>query len=88
MAQRMGKSLIEKGIGVDFVIGVDQYQDIPAIISSEFEDPFKVDMDSTQIYHQFLPKHQSKTCGFITIMRGCNNFCSYCIVPYVRGRER
>ena len=88
MAQRMGKSLIEKGIGVDYVIGVDQYQDIPAIINSKLDDPFKVEMDSTQIYHQFLPKHQSKTCGFVTIMRGCNNFCSYCIVPYVRGRER
>ena len=88
MAQRMGKSLIEKGIGVDFVIGVDQYQDIPAIISSELGHPVNTEMDSAQIYHQFLPKHQSKTCGFITIMRGCNNFCSYCIVPYVRGRER
>ena len=88
MAQRMGKSLIEKGIGVDYVIGVDQYQNIPSIIGEDLIEPFNTDMDSSQIYHQFLPKHQSQTCGFVTIMRGCDNFCSYCIVPYVRGRER
>lgn len=88
MAQRMGKSLIDKGIGVDYVIGVDQYQELPSIVSGEDPHVFNTEIDPTQIYHQFLPQHGNQTCGFVTIMRGCNNFCSYCIVPYVRGRER
>lgn len=88
MAQRMGKRLLDSKIGVDFVIGVDQYDRIPALLSAKDLQPYLLDFDSTQIYQDLMPVHQSKTCGFVTIMRGCNNYCSYCIVPHVRGRER
>ena len=88
MAQRMGKRLLDSKIGVDFVIGVDQYDRIPALLSAKDLQPHLLDFDSTQIYQDLMPVHQSKTCGFVTIMRGCNNYCSYCIVPHVRGRER
>lgn len=86
MAQRVGKGLLEKGSGVDFVVGVDQYQALPTILAEE--QGFHTDFDFGQIYPGCQPKHQSKTSAFVTIMRGCDNFCSYCIVPYVRGRER
>jgi len=86
MAQRMGKSLMERG--VDFVVGVDQYHRLPDILEQLDKNPYLLDFDSSQVYHDYLPVHQDKSCAFVTIMRGCNNFCSYCIVPHVRGRER
>jgi len=88
MAQRMGETLIEKGIGVDLVIGVDQYNSIPDLIENRSTSKAATAVDSDQIYHQLVPTHKSSKCGFVTIMRGCDNFCTYCIVPYVRGRER
>lgn len=75
--------------GIDFVVGVDQYQHLPSILDdslSSEEDTLY--MDPSQIYPGIMPYRQDKNCGFVTVMRGCNNFCSYCIVPYVRGRER
>ncbi len=86
MAQRMGKSLFEKGI--DLVIGVDQYHRLPELLSKDGEHPYLADFDQNQVYLDYLPVHKNNTCAFVTIMRGCNNFCSYCIVPFVRGRER
>lgn len=88
MAQRMGEELIKKGIGVDYVFGVDQYQRIPEILGTETSSQYVTDFDPHQVYPDLMPTHNSTTCGFVTIMRGCNNFCTYCIVPYVRGRER
>jgi tRNA A37 methylthiotransferase MiaB len=87
MAQRMGKSHIEKGIGVDLVVGVDQYLRLPEMIA-EIDAHALVEQDSSQVYHDLVPKHHDSHCAFVTIMRGCDNFCSYCIVPHVRGRER
>ncbi len=86
MAQRMGKRLLENDIGVDFVVGVDQYQDLPALL--EQDRGADTEFDFQQIYPGLRPLHADKTCAFVTIMRGCDNFCSYCIVPHVRGRER
>ncbi|PKN72155.1 MAG: tRNA (N6-isopentenyl adenosine(37)-C2)-methylthiotransferase MiaB [Candidatus Cloacimonetes bacterium HGW-Cloacimonetes-3] len=88
MAQRIGEKLLESNIGIDIVAGVDQYNMLPAMITSDGDFPVLLDFDSKQVYHDLMPVHQSNTCGFVTIMRGCNNFCSYCIVPHVRGRER
>ncbi len=86
MAQRMGKRLLEKNYGVDFVVGVDQYDQFPEILKTQ--SSLNIEFSADQIYPGLNPKHQSKTSAFVTIMRGCNNFCTYCIVPYVRGRER
>ena len=86
MAQRMGKRLRETESGVDYVVGVDQYHLLPSML--EEETPLNVSFDFTQIYPGIPPAHSNKTNAFITIMRGCNNYCTYCIVPYVRGRER
>jgi len=86
MAQRIGKRLVSEDLGIDYAIGVDQYRQLPRILVKD--GGFALDFDSTEIYENLLPLHHGKHCGFVTIMRGCNNFCSYCIVPYVRGRER
>lgn len=89
MAQRMGKRLLQTEPGIDFVVGVDQYN----LLSDILLDPDKVgdeaiEMDSSQVYRSILPDRGNKHCAYVTVMRGCDNFCSYCIVPYVRGRER
>lgn len=89
MAQRMGKRLMDIESGVDFVVGVDQYHELGRILEETKPiDSEYTEMDSGQIYKGIRPQREDKHCGFVTIMRGCDNFCSYCIVPYVRGRER
>ena len=90
MAQRLGKELFNLSRGIDFVVGVDQYDHLPEIIHNTFKTGFisEVTVDNGQVYAEIMPQHQDKLKAFITIMRGCNNFCSYCIVPYTRGRER
>lgn len=86
MAQRMGKRLWEIESGIDYIVGVDQYNDLPHILAEDFG--CSTEFDSRQLYVNIDPQHSNNTCAFVTVMRGCDNFCSYCIVPYVRGRER
>ncbi len=88
MAQRMGQELKQDHQVVDFIVGVDQYLNLPEILQGKIAATCLTDFEPTEIYSGILPSYQSKHCAYITIMRGCNNFCSYCIVPYVRGRER
>ena len=91
MAQRLDKKLNEMNSNIDFVVGVDQYKKLPKIITDLFnEEDFKCNttVDDSEIYKDIYPIHTGKFNAFVTIMRGCNNFCSYCIVPYTRGRER
>jgi len=90
MAERMGKELIER-YGVDFVAGPDSYMDIPNLLAQceAGEKAMNVELSTTETYREILPARIGKTIsGFVSIMRGCNNFCSYCVVPYTRGRER
>lgn len=86
MAQRIGERLIGKDLGIDYAVGVDQYRALPRLLDQD--DGYLLDFDSSENYERLLPVHQGEHCAFVTIMRGCNNYCSYCIVPYVRGRER
>ncbi|MCD4796040.1 MAG: tRNA (N6-isopentenyl adenosine(37)-C2)-methylthiotransferase MiaB, partial [Candidatus Cloacimonetes bacterium] len=91
MAQRLGNKLQKQNEKIDFVVGTDQYNKLPEIIMNLFENPgFMTDtiINNEEIYKDIYPIHTGKLNAFVTIMRGCNNFCSYCIVPYVRGRER
>ena len=90
MAERMGGELIDK-YGVDFVAGPDSYMDIPNLLAQceMGQKAMNVELSKTETYHEVLPARIGKTIsGFVSIMRGCNNFCSYCVVPYTRGRER
>ena len=91
MAQRLDKKLNEMNSNIDFVVGVEQYKKLTEIITDLFdENDFKCNtiVDYNEIYKDIYPIHTGKFNAFVTIMRGCNNFCSYCIVPYTRGRER
>lgn len=91
MAERTQHELTEK-YGVDIVAGPDNYLDLPALFAqAEAGHPaMSVQLSTTETYRDILPKRVGRTTvsGFVSIMRGCNNFCSYCIVPYTRGRER
>jgi len=91
MAQRLGERLNKINRSIDFVVGVDQYNNLPEIINNLFEKPEFISdtqVNNAEIYKDIYPVHSGSLNAFITIMRGCNNFCSYCIVPYTRGRER
>lgn len=91
MAERVRDNLIND-YGVDIVAGPDSYLDLPALFASAEagEKAINVTLSTTETYRDIIPKRigNTKVSGFISIMRGCNNFCSYCIVPYTRGRER
>ena len=90
MAERMGEELI-RDYKVDFVAGPDAYMDIPNLLAQcELgQKAINIELSKTETYREVLPARIGKTInGFVSIMRGCNNFCSYCVVPYTRGRER
>lgn len=91
MAERIKEELIND-FDVDLVVGPDAYLDLPCLISSveSGEKAINVNLSDTETYREVIPYRigGNKIGGFISIMRGCNNFCSYCIVPYTRGRER
>lgn len=91
MAERVKENLIEN-YGVDLVAGPDAYLSLPDLIAQveAGEKAMNVELSTTETYRDVIP---SRICGnhisgFVSIMRGCNNFCHYCIVPYTRGRER
>ena len=91
MAERLKKTLIED-YGVDVVAGPDSYLQLPELFASAEagEKAMDIELSLTETYRDVLPRRigSAGVSGFISIMRGCNNFCSYCIVPYTRGRER
>lgn len=91
MAERLKHQLIEEH-GVNLVAGPDAYLDLPNLISAaeNGEEAINIDLSTTETYRDIIPSRITTNgiSGFISIMRGCNNFCSYCIVPYTRGRER
>ncbi len=91
MAERVRDRLLDE-YGVDVVAGPDAYLDLPALFAAAEagEKAINVDLSTTETYREVIPARigGNTVSGFISIMRGCNNFCSYCIVPYTRGRER
>ncbi|MDE7421871.1 MAG: tRNA (N6-isopentenyl adenosine(37)-C2)-methylthiotransferase MiaB [Muribaculaceae bacterium] len=91
MAERLKKTLIED-YDVDVVAGPDSYLQLPELFAAAEagEKAMDIDLSLTETYRDVLPRRigSAGVSGFISIMRGCNNFCSYCIVPYTRGRER
>lgn len=91
MAERMKDELLATGV-VDLVVGPDAYLDLPNLIGAveRGEKAINVELSTTETYKDVIPQRLcgAAISGFVSIMRGCNNFCSYCIVPYTRGRER
>ena len=91
MAERMKDVLIAEH-DVDVVAGPDSYLQLPQLIAAAEAGEKAIDtqLSTTETYRDVIPTRLggNRVSGFISIMRGCNNFCTYCIVPYTRGRER
>ena len=91
MAERLGEELIDKK-SVDLVAGPDAYRDLPFLFDKARlgEKAVNVELTIDETYDSIIPKRigEEKISGFVSITRGCNNFCTYCIDPYTRGRER
>jgi len=90
MAERVRDELINKH-GVDIVVGPDAYLDLPNLINTveHGERAINVELSKTETYKDVIPSRIGVSIsGFISIMRGCDKFCTYCVVPYTRGRER
>ena len=91
MAERLKESLLENGV-VDIVAGPDSYKSLPSLLEavSSGEKQANTLLLQEETYADISPVRMDKNgiSAFIAIMRGCNNYCSYCVVPYVRGRER
>ena len=91
MAERVQDDLIEHH-HADLVAGPDAYLSLPELFAAAEvgERAINVQLSTTETYRDVLPQriHANHISGFVSIMRGCNNFCHYCIVPYTRGRER
>lgn len=91
MAERVKEDLIANH-HVDLVAGPDSYMDLPNLIAAaeNGEKVINVELSTQETYKDVMPLKLPGVhiSGFVSIMRGCNNFCSYCIVPYTRGRER
>ena len=91
MAERVKEELMEHH-GADLVCGPDAYMSLPDLIAQVElgHKAINVELSMTETYRDVVPQrlHANLIGGFVSIMRGCNNFCHYCIVPYTRGRER
>ena len=90
MAQRLGDEIREKCPYVSLVAGPDAYRRLPSLILEAGDGRYiaSLELDAAEHYEGIHPHRNNGLKGWISIMRGCNNFCAYCIVPYVRGRER
>ena len=91
MAERVKEDLLENH-HADLVAGPDAYLSLPDLIAQAEtgHKAINIELSTSETYKDIVPQriHGAKIGGFVSIMRGCNNFCHYCIVPYTRGRER
>jgi len=91
MAERIGDDLLAHS-AVDLVAGPDAYRDLPFLIdkAQKGKGAINVELSENETYDKITPVRigEKTLSGFVSITRGCNNFCTYCIVPYTRGRER
>lgn len=92
MAERMKEELFETEPILNFIAGPDSYRNLPELIaqSAAGETQFNVILSEEETYDNIMPVRYdlNGVSAFVSIMRGCNNFCTYCVVPYTRGRER
>ena len=92
MAERLRDQLFDNDLLADVVAGPDAYRELPHLVSIAINSKkaINVHLSDTETYADITPYRvgNNRISAFVSIMRGCNNFCSYCIVPYTRGRER
>jgi tRNA-2-methylthio-N6-dimethylallyladenosine synthase len=89
MAQHLKGKLMDRAPYVDLVIGPDGYRDLPSLVAQAREEPtLAVKLSRVETYGDLAPARADGVRAWVSIMRGCDKFCTFCIVPYVRGRER
>jgi len=90
MAERVRKDLVESADFVDLVVGPDEYRRLPSLIESAVagEKGIAVKLSRVENYDDIAPLRTDGLCAWISIMRGCDKFCTFCVVPFTRGRER
>lgn len=90
IAERLGNKLVDNYEFIDLVVGPDEYRNLPFHLESKKNGDriIAIELSKTETYSDIIPLRKNKISSWIPIMRGCNNYCSYCVVPYTRGRER
>ena len=96
MAQNLKSELAKKEPMIDVLAGPDAYRQLPSLLTTALDaqeqglaqKAFALDLSEYETYEGVLPDRDSGINAWITVMRGCDNFCSFCVVPYTRGRER
>ena len=91
MAQNLKKELFDNQSMIDVLVGPDAYRRLPDLLLEAIETRtrgFAVDLSEYETYEQILPDRRIGVNAWIAVMRGCDNFCTFCVVPYTRGRER
>ena len=92
MAENLQTKLLEdKRFKIDFVAGPDSYRRLPELLQTlelEGKKGYDIELSEIETYENILPARQEGINAWVAVMRGCNNFCAYCVVPYTRGRER
>ncbi|MDT8389290.1 MAG: tRNA (N6-isopentenyl adenosine(37)-C2)-methylthiotransferase MiaB [Lentisphaeria bacterium] len=90
MAQNKGADLLKQLPHVDLVVGTDRIHELPALIERVLEERGKIVRTDTgaEVLGALSQHHHGRVTSFVSVMRGCDQFCAYCIVPYVRGREK
>ncbi|MGE5400030.1 MAG: tRNA (N6-isopentenyl adenosine(37)-C2)-methylthiotransferase MiaB [Ignavibacteriales bacterium] len=90
MAERLKKDLVEEKKIVDLVVGPDEYRRLPEYINVAFngDKGIGVKLSRTETYDDIIPFREDGLQAWISVMRGCDKFCTYCVVPFTRGRER
>src|SRR4029077_10566674 len=89
MAQHLRGALRERAPWVDLLVGPDGYRHLPELLGSDDGDPHvALRLDPSETYADLPVAREGGVRAWVTVMRGCDRFCTFCIVPYVRGRER
>ncbi|MFN8589394.1 MAG: tRNA (N6-isopentenyl adenosine(37)-C2)-methylthiotransferase MiaB [Candidatus Eisenbacteria bacterium] len=89
MAQHLRKKLLDDKRVLDLVVGPDGYRDLPALLRRAAGAPVaEIRLDRDETYGDLEPKRVDGVRAWVTVQRGCDKFCTYCVVPYTRGRER
>ncbi len=89
MAQHLRKKLLDKKRVLDLVVGPDGYRALPELLRRAAGEPIaEVRLDRDETYGDLEPKREAGVRAWVTVQRGCDKFCTYCVVPYTRGRER
>ncbi|MBL0060599.1 MAG: tRNA (N6-isopentenyl adenosine(37)-C2)-methylthiotransferase MiaB [bacterium] len=94
VAQAKRKEILESHPYVDLVVGPDSYRRLPILLEERFISPpgspglLETTLMREELYDDIMPRHHGGVTAFVTIIRGCDKFCSFCVVPRTRGRER